>query len=306
MAVMGKWTVPIVVLTLAVGAAVALLARPREVERSAAAPARAAAPQRVVCLSPSLTEIIFALGQGTRVVGIGQYTTWPPEALDRPVCGGFINPDYERILSLRPDLIVSQEFAASKVAAFAQTHNIRAVCPEMQDLDSVFHCIRVMGEALGAEAEAERLSGDIRRDLDDVRRRAAGQTMPRVFVTIARDPGSLANLSTVGKTSYLNAVLEIAGGRNVFGDVNELYPIVSKEALLQRQPEVIIELLGEGMADDAQKTKVVSAWQTLPALPAVRNGRIVAITESYAMIPGPRVTQLARKLAETLHGPAGK
>lgn len=278
------------------GVALAFLLRPAA---PPAAPERRL-PQRVVCISPSMTEILFALGQGRRVVGIGQYTVWPPESARLPVCGGFVNPDAERILSLHPDLIVTQEFA-TKVIELARAQRTPCLAPEMQDLKSVFHCIALAGATLGAEPAAATLSAQIQRDLDAVRERVKGRPAPRVFLSVGREAGSLQNLMTAGKTSYLSEVLELAGGENVFGDVNELYPTAGKEALLQRQPELIIELVGEGMIDETQQAKRSAAWSALPTLPAVRNGRIVAIGDTYALMPGPRIARLAERFAEILH-----
>jgi iron complex transport system substrate-binding protein len=261
------------------------------------------APKRVICMSPAVTEIVFALGQGSRVVGISQYTTYPPEALDRPQCGAFINPNLERLFALRPDLVIAQGIS-EKVVEFCREHGIQSLRLEITDLESLFRAIEQTGQALQCQQEAERLCADMRRKLDAVRASVADKPRLSVFIAAGREPDSLKNLMTVSKGSFLTDIVEVAGGRNAFGDLDIAYPTISKEALLERQPQVVIELCGEGMIDAAQKSRILAAWKSLPALEAVKQGQVYAIGNTYALIPGPRVTLLAADIANILHGPA--
>ena len=261
-------------------------------------------PQRVICMSPAVTEMVYALGQGHRVVAISQFTTYPPEALEKPQCGGFFNPDVELILSLEPDLIISQGIAKS-LTELGQAREFSVLTVTLEDLDSVFGAISAIGRALGCEAEADRLCAGMRLRLAATRMEVAGRRRPRVFVAVGREPDSLRNLMTVGKGSFLSDVLEVAGGENIFADLDRAYPTVSKESLLERQAEVIIELHGEGMMPDEAKEQILRTWRTMPALPAVKDGRIHIVEGTYAQIPGPRITRLAEELAAILH-PAGE
>jgi len=261
-------------------------------------------PRRVVCMSPAVTEITYALGQGDRVVGVSQYSTYPPDARTKPECGGAPNPNLEVILSLRPDLIITQG-KAEQLAVFARDHGINILSVELEDLESVFVAARQIGEALAAAEEAEVLCARMRLGLAEVKLAVRDKARPRVFVVVGREPGTLRNLSTIGPGSFLNDVLELAGGENVFGDLPRPYGAVSKELLLQRQPEVIVELLGEGMIETAEEARIKSIWKGMSGLPAVQNGRIYAVESTYALIPGPRLVDLAKKLASILHGPEG-
>jgi len=126
-----------------------------------------------------------------------------------------------------------------------------------------------------------------------------------VLLVVSREADSLRNIHTVGPGSFLSDVLELAGGRNIFADVRSSYAAVSQEAILARQPEVIIELHGEGMLGSAARERILAVWRSMPGLPAVRNGRIHAIGSTYAMVPGPRVGELARRLASILHEGGG-
>ncbi len=257
-------------------------------------------PQRVICMSPAVTEIVYALGQGERVAGISNYSSYPPEAREKPRCGGFFNPNLERILALRPDLIIAQG-RAEKVLEFASERGLEVLRVEFEDLESVFVATRNIGRVLLAEEEAELLCADVRLQLAEVKLQVKDKPRPRTFVVVAREPGSLRGLQTVGPGSFLNDLLELAGGENVFSDMSRSYATVSKETLIQRQPEVIVELHGEGILEPADVDRILEIWDAMPGLPAVRNGRVYAVGSTFALIPGPRMAELAKKLAAILH-----
>ena len=269
------------------------------VEREEGRPVRGG-PQRVICLSPAVAEIVFALDQGERVVGVSEYTTYPPEALTKPVCGGFFNPNFELVVSLRPDLIIT-EGKAEKVSQFARDQGIKHLSLQLMDLESIFTCIREAGRALDCEEEAQVLCARLRLRLAEVELAARDRPRRRVLIVLGRERGSLRSIYTTGPDSFAGDVLELAGGDNVFGDVTGSYVGVSKEALILRQPEVIIELQGEGILDDAGLRRIKTLWSDMPGLPAVRDERIYAVGDTYAVIPGPRVVDLAERLAGILH-----
>ncbi|MHC5034378.1 MAG: ABC transporter substrate-binding protein [Planctomycetota bacterium] len=257
--------------------------------------------RRVVCMSPAVAEIVFALGAGDRVVGVSQYTTYPPEATRKPTCGGFMNPNYELILSLQPDLILTQG-EAEKLTSFGRDNGIEVVSLELRDLASIFTETRRAGAALELEARAELLCAEMRYRLARVR--AAVERKPRVPVVLvtSRDAGALSRISAVGPGGFLHDLIEAAGGRNVFADLPRAYAVVSKEAILERAPELVVELHGEGADLAAGAREARELWSGLSTLPAVRQGRVHVIEATYALIPGPRVVRLAERLAEIFHG----
>lgn len=260
--------------------------------------------ERVICMSPAITEIVFALGQAPRVVGISQFAAYPPEALAKPRCGGFINPNLERILSLRPDILITQGVAET-MKGFCADHHIELLPLRLEELDSIFSAVEELGRVLDCAEQAERLSTSMRTRLEAVRRRAEGRPRVRTFLLIGREPGSLKGLMTTG-SGFLHEVLELAGGVNIFSDVSRPYSTISKESLLQRRPEVIVELRGEGEIAPRALARIMKTWAAMPTLPAVRNSRIYAIGSSHAQIPGPRVVQLAEELADIIHGRGGQ
>jgi iron complex transport system substrate-binding protein len=257
-------------------------------------------PQRIICMSPSVTELTFALGQGDRVVGVSQHTVHPPEALDRPRCGGFVNPNFERIMALQPDLVLTQGLA-KEVRRFAEEQDINCLTLNITELNSIFSAIQRMGRALHCPEKAAELTRTLQGQLNEVRSRVSDRDPVPTFVVIGREPGSLGNLTTIGPGSYLADVLELAGGRNIFGDLSQRYATVNKESLAQRRPQMIVELHGDGMMGTQKKQQVRRTWGQMSALPAVQQGRVQVVDGTYALIPGPRVIKLARDLASHLH-----
>ncbi len=257
--------------------------------------------RRVICMSPAVTEIVFAAGAGERVVGVSQHSKHPPRALRLPDCGGFYNPNMERILSLRPDLILAQG-EGEGLERFARANRIELVTLGLTDLDSVFEALDRTGRLLEVEHRAELAASEMRYRLARVRARVAeGPRVPVLLVT-GREEGALADLHVVGPGTFLHDVARVAGGRNVFADLSRRYGSVSKEAVLKRAPQVVVELRGEGGDPDRLQRAARRLWASMAPLPAVREGRIHLIAATYAVIPGPRVVELAERLAEILHG----
>ncbi len=278
--------------------------RPPRPARSAGVDPGASRPSyrysRVVCMSPAVSEIVFALGAGPRVVGVSQHTRYPPGAAEKPTCGGFVNPNYERMVALKPDLIISQGEAAG-LRRFAAERDIAFTALALTDLESIFAAIRQAGEALEVEARAELVASRMRYQLAQVRDRVSDRAPGRVLLVTGRQPGTLSAVHTVGSRSFLHDLLRVAGGRNVFDDLDREYATVSKEALVQRAPEVIVELHGEGGDQAGLQRQVRALWAGLASLPAVRDGRIYVVESTYALIPGPRVVDLAERLAGVIH-----
>ena len=234
------------------------------------------------------------------MVGVGDHCFHPPEATAKPRCGGTFDPNFEQMLALRPDLVVVQG-RAEKAAAFCRRYGIRILHVGIEDLDTLYAGARELGRVAGAEGEAERLVARIHADLDAVARRVAGRGRPKVFLCLGRQAGSLRSLFSAGGPTFLTEMLDAAGGGNVLADVAIRYPTVSKEDLVARAPDVILEIRAGATLSDAVCRQLVADWATLPSLPAVRDGRIHVLTDDFLLLPGPRVAQVARRFADVLH-----
>jgi len=261
--------------------------------------------RRIICMSPTATEMVFALDRGDRVVGVSDYTTFPPEADDLPRCGGYLNPNFEIILSLNPDLLIAHG-EAEELRRFADQYRIDILPLSIDDLDSIFDSIRQTGKVLEREAEARQLTGEMREELEKLAVEDSGKRAFKTLLTVGRDPGSLRELHVVGGGNFLHELLEKVGGVNVLGDQEREYFTVSKEILAQREPEVIIELYGEGEMTPEQRRRYLAPWQGMNSLPAVKNERVYVVEETYAMLPGPRSVKIARRLAEIMEDAAGE
>ena len=262
-----------------------------------------AAPPRIVCGTPAVAEIVFALGCGDRVVGVSDYTVYPPEAKAKRSIGGWINPNRERLLVVRPDLVISQG-QHQRLATFAGEYGIRFHTVTLDTLADVYSAVDSIAGMLGVPQRGETLNAEIRRDLAAVRARAADTRSPRVFLLLGRTPGSLTGLSTVGAGTFLDDMIRVAGGTNVFADASGAYPQVSKESLLLRRPEVILEVHPGGLPDGTIAL-LRADWRELADLPAVRNDRIHYLTNDFLLIPGPRVGRVAETFADAIQSRDG-
>lgn len=261
------------------------------------------APQRVLMLSPALTEIAFAVGAGDQIVGVSDFTTYPPEAAAKPTVGAFLNPDLELMATLQPDLLVVQG-EAQKIRDWAGAQGYEVAAYPLDSVADILAAMRDLGRRLGHAAEGEAAAGALEAELEAVRAEAAARPPVPTFVSVGRAPGRLTALTTCGPGTFLAELLTLAGGANVFADATGLYPTPSLEALLERQPEVILDLaVGEDL-DAAARTARLADWAPVAETPAVRNGRVVVLTDDILLVPGPRVGQAARLLAETLLGDA--
>jgi len=291
-----KWLLIDVALSLAFFAVLAWAF----VGRARKAPERSGAPERIVCIAPSVTETVFAVGGGSKIVGVDDYSDWPEQAKSIPKVGGFINPNFERILALKPQLVIVQGLG-EKMSAFCEENGIALLRIDMNTLEGVFRGIREVAAAIGATQGAKALEERIRADLKETAEKVKGCKRRRVFFLVGRRQGTLTQLMTAGRGSFLHGLIEAAGGENVFGDLEDAYPAISKESLIKRAPEIIIEAHpGERMTQEQTK-KIADEWRVLAMLPAVRDGRVVVLTDDFVLKPGPRIAQSVRRLAEVIH-----
>ena len=255
--------------------------------------APAARPERIITMAPNLTEIVFSLGAGERLVAVSKYSDYPHAARALPRAGGFINPDIERVLAYQPDLVILRDYSTrleEKLRAFS----IPVLRVHDESISDIMETIRSIGEALGTEPEAARLTASIERDLEQFRRRPEPARRPRVLLVTGRSPGTLQNLYTTGRGTFLHEMIRLAGGENLFGDSRIPYPKLSKEEIIARDPEVIVEPVSATSYNGARPD--LGVWQRLGSLSAVRSGRLHLLEGDYVLIPGPRIGQALRDL----------
>lgn len=269
---------------------------------SAASPsARAASPpRRIISVIPAVTEMLFAIGAGPQVVAVGSFDTYPPEVEKLPRVGALLDPDVERILSLKPDLVVvygSQkdlrtQLARAGAATYVYTHS---------GLADVTVTMRELGARTGHAAAADRLAASIESRLDAIKRRTAGARRPRTLIVFGREAGTLRGIYASGGVGFIHDMVTAAGGDNVFADVRKEAVQATSELILARQPEVVLELRITAVSA-AQLQREIAVWKALPSLPAVRDHRVHIINDPRTVVPGPRVAEGVELIAGALSG----
>jgi iron complex transport system substrate-binding protein len=251
-------------------------------------------PRRIISLVPAATEILFAIGAGPRVVAVSSYDREPGAVNALPRVGALVDPNVERILSLKPDLVVvygtqhdlKTQLDRAGIAHASFTHG---------GLSDVTAAIRGLGGRTGDSARAEAVATEIEQSLAVTAARVEGRPRPRTLLVFGREPGTLRNMYASGGRGFLHDLLGVAGGDNVFADQPRESVQVTSEMLLALRPDVVLELHpSDGPVD-------LSAWQPLASLPAVRNGRVIALAGSELVVPGPRIARAAERFARALH-----
>jgi iron complex transport system substrate-binding protein len=254
-------------------------------------------PQRIISIIPSTTEMLFAMGAGPRVIGVGNFDRYPPEALTRTKVGGLIDPDIERIISLKPDLVLvygtqtdlRTQLGRAKIPMFLYQH---------AGLPDITTTIRELGARIGSAKDANALADRIEAEIADVRKRVAGRPRPKTLLVFGRDAETLRGIYASGAVGFLHDMLEAAGGTNVFSDIQRQSIQTTSELAVARAPDVIIEV---GIDTASTSGRNLRAWDSLASIPAVRNKRIYQLRGDGMMNPGPRISASVRRVAEVLH-----
>jgi iron complex transport system substrate-binding protein len=260
-------------------------------------------PARIVSTSPGITETLFALGLGDRVVGVSRFCRYPASVATLPKVGTFLKPDAETIATLRPDLVFVHG-GPNTAAAQLQTLGIKTATIDRGALPAVFTTIQQIGAAAGVPDRAARLIADLRAGLDRVKAATAGRPGRRVLIIVGRRTGTLTDIVAVGPGSYLHDLAAIAGGTNVLGDAKLEYPRISLETVISLAPDVIIDVgeMGESPADaDRRRQATEALWRQQSLINAVQASAVHATTDDAFVVPGPRILDVARTMAWWLH-----
>lgn len=251
-------------------------------------------------MAPNLTETVFALGEGNRVVAVGDYDDYPPEVLQLPRAGGYIDPNLEKITLLKPGLILLPG-RHQQVSEYASLNNIPVLNVDMDSFASIEDGILTIGNALHAEEKAQELVGSMRREKEALRAAVAGLSRPRVLIITSRQPRDLNQLYAAGGDAFISEAVALAGGDNLYADSGQRYFEASKETVVLKAPEVILEFHAGSKLSEEEKQALAGDWDAFPSLPAVKDKRIYIITESHGLRPGPRLIEIAWMLARLLH-----
>jgi len=251
------------------------------------------ARQRIVSLIPSATETIVALGATDRLVARTSFDV-DTALMHLPSVGDGLTPSLEVLTTLEPDLVVAWPDNASRsVIARLEGAGARIYTPQVQTLGDLRQAIKELGTMLDLERAADSLVASIDTDLEAVQAAVAGLEPPGVFYVVWYDPPTTAASGT-----YIDELIAIAGGRNVFADAPGLWPQVSMEEVVRRQPDIVLISRTEDSPLDLESVASAVGWRELHA---VREGRLIEVEANLYNRPGPRVARAARRLAALLH-----
>jgi iron complex transport system substrate-binding protein len=247
--------------------------------------------ERIVSLAPNLTENVFAIGAGGKLVGVTSYCDYPAEAAQIAKIGDTINPNLEAIVARKPQLVLVT--TASQIESFTSRMEERGIpvfVTNPKSLDDVLRNLRQLGDLLGESEQAEKLVSTLQNRISAIENRIKNEKPVRVFLQLSPEP------FTVGSDSFVTNLIARAGGDSVTKDVPEAYPRISKETALASQPEAIIlsagGAMGEGNAEPAEIFK---------ESPAVKNRRIYKINGDLLARPGARLVDGLEEMAKALH-----
>ena len=260
---------------------------------------------RIISLAPNVTEILFALGMGERVIGISEFCNYPAEAKNLPRFGGLMNPNFEAILAAKPDLvIVLDEMVRGDNKFAAMGINILAV--KHDSIGDILDSILAIGRACDTNERAKKLVSQLENKMSAIKTQSNAEHKPKVLISVGHDISqdtdkSPANIYIAGRDGFYSDIIEKAGGQNAYtGSIQ--FPAVGYESIVSMNPEIIIDVMTaspEKNIIDAETIK--KQWQKIEMLDAVKNDRIYVLTEDFVAIPGPRFILTLEKIASAIN-----
>ena len=256
-------------------------------------------PVRIISLAPHITEIIFKLNAGSRLIGRTDFCKYPAAAQSIESVGGYLNMDFEKIVKLQPDLVL--QFPNAENRRKLESLGFRTEDISNETIEEILLGIKKVGKLLNLEERAER----VRQGIQDTLKLVAdiGRSMqkhPSVLLLAGRQKGTLCGLLAAGKDTYLSQLWELCGGRNAFKNVPARYFPVNKEDLLKTDVNVILEFHPDWELTAQRKQKEKDVWQVFKKIDAVKQSSIYIFADRYFLIPGPRISKIAIKFSEIM------
>ncbi len=256
-------------------------------------------PQRIVAMAPNLTEILFALGCADSIVGVTEYSNYPPAARQKPVMGTFWQPNIEAVVAARPDLVIALGFNQQAGLAHRLSRlNFNTLTVGIEKIPQLFDAIEKIGTVTYKTADARRLIERLRNNLDNISRRVADGHRPKVLYLIQIEP-----LRVAGRQTFINELIELAGGENAIGSTINKYPPVGPEQVIASNPDVIIQPVMDVMEEadlTAGKQQLIEYFDRFQSITAVSSNRIYVIDGDTVSRLGPRIDQAAETIAKCL------
>lgn len=258
--------------------------------------------QRIISLSPSITETVYALGLGDKLVAVTDYCDYPPQAQSLPSVGGYTDTSLEAVVALQPDLVImlqaQQKLRQQLDSLGIQTHQV-----DNSQLLSIQAGIASIGQRTGKTEQADKILAEIKQQIEQVRAKVQALPPVRALISIAHyiNGEQLDTIYVAGQHDFYNDLLQLAGGENVYTGNKIMVPSVTAEGIIRMNPDVIIDVFPEADDHHNDMNQVKAQWQTLNSVSAVQSDRVHIIQRDYASVPGPRVFQLLPEIARLLH-----
>jgi iron complex transport system substrate-binding protein len=258
-----------------------------------------ASPNRIVSMAPNLTEILFALGLDEEIVGVSQHSDYPPAAKERPSVGSFWQPNIESVVAAKPDLVITSTTTGfdqqKRLAMRLNQMGYNNLTLKLETIAELFEGIRQIGEATGRRQQADEVVSDIRMKLRNLSSLVGTGEKVRVLWVVQREP-----LRVAGRNTFVNEMIELAGGENAIGPTVQIYPPIGAEQVIAGGAEVIIEP-DMGQQDlTAQQESAFRYWGKFENLPAATNKRIYVIPGGAVSRLGPRLYEGIETIAKCL------
>lgn len=251
-------------------------------------------PVRIIPLAPSLTEIIYRLGLGDRVVGVTNYSYYPPEALKKPKVGTYVKLNIEKIISLGPDLVIGTKDGNERgIVDLLEQAGIPTYIVDPRNVVEVIETLPIIGRLCGIEEKASLLALDLKKRLDRIKKEVESKVKPLVFLQINLHP-----IMTVNKNTFHHDIIRLAGGVNMTGDAGINYPRISIEEVITKKPDVLII---SSMERGGRFEKARQEWLEWASIPAVKNKRVHLIDSDLIDRPSHRIVDGIEAMARLIH-----
>jgi len=248
---------------------------------------------RVISFAPSITETLYALSLGDKIVGVTRYCTYPPKVKQKPKVGGYIDPHYELILGLKPDLVLLLK-EHETLRSFLEKKSIRYITIDNEGVEGILGSFRVIGAACGEEKRGDTLVSRVR---DQLKNEHIGTFRPKILLCIGRNnpgTGTIGKIYIAGPKTFYSELIDLAGAQNVMSDSGLVYPTLSTESVIRMAPDIIIDLMAS--VSDIAPEEIEKDWGQLTMVPAVQNGDVYCLTGDYMSVPGPRISLIFKDL----------
>lgn len=257
---------------------------------------------RIVSLSPSTTETLFALGLDDYVVGVTRFCNYPVEAKAKAKVGGYFDPNYEAVAALEPDLVIilpEHEMVKDYLAELGLNH----FTVNNKTVSDIISAIGAIGRECGVGGRAREVMISIESRMNAVRRLTADLPRPSVLISIGRTigSGSLRDVFVAGRNTYYDELIDCAGGRNAYDKEGMAYPMLSTEGIIHINPDIIIDLVPDLGSKGFDEHTVRKEWESVSRVEAIKNGRLYILSQDYAVIPGPRFIEFLEDMARIFH-----